>query len=1639
MAVVGWTPVAYSGTEFALDYLLRNFVSCNYQPLRKIWKIFRNTLLVLVLLLVTGWVLIQLPPVQTWLVSQVTGRLSKSLHTTIRIRHVDFSLFNKMILEGTLVEDARKDTLLYAGVVKVNITDWWFFQDKAELQYIGLEDATIKLQRSDSVWNYQFIADYFSGPPKKKDTSQGIQLDLKRLDLSHIHFLKRDGWRGEDMDLRLSALQLDAQTVSFSQKIARIRSLAFTQPEFTLTNYDGKRPPLTDTIEEVFKNDPLHLRLNPADWDITARIVTIRNGSFAHEKPSDTHPNKHFDGNHIFFHDVNTSFNNLRLNKDTITAQLLLNTKERSGFEVRKLSARIKWYPEAMQFNKLDLVTGKSHLKNYFSMHFKTLDDMSDFITHVRMEADFTDADVDSDDIAWFAPDLKDWKKHIQITGHIKGPVCDLQGKNIVLQAGSNTLLNGDIHLKGLPDIQKTFIEFKSNDFRTTYADMSSLVPQIKSIEQPRIDRIEWLRFTGSFTGYVRDFVTNGIISTNLGTAVTNVNMKIPVYSPASYSGTISTDSFNLGPFLDNDNLGIIGFQGKVNGAGLKSATLNATLDGTINHIDFNNYTYRNIQINGAVAKKKFNGELIAADSNLEAKLNGLIDFSLAQPKFDFEADVTKADLTNLNFIKSRVKFNGKFKFNFTGDNIDNFLGTANIYDASIFKNGQRVSFDSLAVESSIVENNKTITVVSNEFDGAIVGEFSIKDLPASFQSFLNKYYPSYIKPAKTIPTNQNFSFVVTTKKVDEYIDLFEKDLKGFNNSGVSGRINSRNNLLDLNVDVPGFSYKKIAFNNLTLKGRGNQDTLSMETSIGEVWLSDSLHFPGTHIQMKSSNDISRIQVTTSANQTLNSANLSAQVLTLPTGVRIRFDPSTFDINSKAWVIDKGGELAFSSNIISADALHIHSGDQQVLVTTHPSSEGNWNDIHVELKKINIGDFTPYFLKTERMEGLLTGTADMSDPFGKPEATFTGEAEQFRFNNDSIGKLALGADYLKATGLINATVHSDNKNYHFDLNGLINIADSSNEPPININADVSDTRIELLEKYLGGIFSNLTGMVTGKLQIVGPGDRLQYLGTMQLKDAGLKVNYTQCSYKIPQATIQFKKDTIDFGTFQLKDKFGHTAELSRGRLLHHSFNDMGFDFAMNTNRLLLLDTKATDNNQFYGTVIGKASMTLKGPEENMVMNIKGEPTDSSNIYLPPSVNRESGDADFIVWKVYGKEMKAGTADRKTTDLLVNLEMNANNYATVYVILDPLSGDIIKANGHGNLNMKVGTSQDLTLNGRYEIDRGNYNFTFQSFIHKPFILSEGVGNFISWNGDPYDANIGIEAVYRAENVRFSDLGLSAASGLGVSSDNVRRYRGDILVTAKLYNKLLRPDIDFQIELPPNSPLKNDQEALAILQKIQSDKNELNKQVSCLVVLNSFVPMSSSTNAFDAPSAVTNVVVSSISGAISNAFSKQVYHLLEKIFNDKSLKVNFNTTLYNGSNLIDNVDQSRFNLDRTNLNFSIGKSFFNEKLTLTFGSALDFGMTAQQTQASSFQFLPDINAEYKITPDGRIVLSFFYRDSYNYLSGGSHTQNSSGTSISYRRDFDRIDELFRKKKKKKDQPPPTTPTETPPPAEVTKDGN
>ena len=84
------------------------------------------------------WLLLQTELVQNIIVGKVTKRLSKDLNTEVRIRHVSFAFFNRMNLEGTLVRDRSKDTLLYANNIKVRVTDWFFLQDTLVLKLLDL-------------------------------------------------------------------------------------------------------------------------------------------------------------------------------------------------------------------------------------------------------------------------------------------------------------------------------------------------------------------------------------------------------------------------------------------------------------------------------------------------------------------------------------------------------------------------------------------------------------------------------------------------------------------------------------------------------------------------------------------------------------------------------------------------------------------------------------------------------------------------------------------------------------------------------------------------------------------------------------------------------------------------------------------------------------------------------------------------------------------------------------------------------------------------------------------------------------------------------------------------------------------------------------------------------------------------------------------------------------------------------------------------------------------------------------------------------------------------------------------------------------------------------------------------------------
>lgn len=1532
-----------------------------------------------------------------------------------------------MDLEGVFMEDQKHDTLLYAGKFQVRITDWFFFKNTAELKYVGLEDATINLSRTDSVWNYTFLEKYFTSTDTSTEKKAGISFDLKKIVMKNVSFIKKDAWTGSDLYAKIGGLDLDAKKITITDKTVDVTNLLLDNPYISLLTYTGKY---------IAANDPVKIektvKQSSPDWNIRFGKITIKNGRFRDDKENMIAEVSHFDGKHIDFSKINGKLENIGWTKDTITGNISLSAQERSGFVVKSLKAKTTIHPKAMIFDNLYLETNKSVLTHFYAMRYNSISDMSNFLHAVTLEGRFSKATISSDDIAFFAPALKTWKKNIKIDGDVKGTVDALSSKDLEVWAGNNTYVHGAVSLVGLPNINETLINIEAEDLRTTYSDAANFIPAIRNIETPALNKLSYLRFKGTYTGFINDFVTYGTIQTNLGTLQTDLNMKFPKNGEPVYAGKISTAGFQIGTFINSPYLGLVDFNGTVKGKGFKWKTLDMTVDGTVRRIQYNDYVYQNITAKGSLTNRLFNGDFAMKDPNADMHLKGLVDLTGKIPVFKATADIVHADLKALGLTTEDFQLEGKFNLDLQASSLSDMIGTARISDASVTSNGKRLAFDSLVVYSNYENGLKKLNAVSNEFNATVTGDFDLKGLPDAFTLFLHRYYPSYIKPPKYVKP-QIFTFDITTGIVEDYMKLIDTRLTGFNNSHVTGSLNTTANTMTVNADVPYAQFKQYQFSDIKLKGSGDLQKLTLTGDLGNAQIGDSLMFPQTSFTIQAQNDVSDVTVNTSSNQVINKANLSAQIRTFSDGATVLLHPSSFVLNGKTWTIEEGGELNFRRNTIVQGGVTLKESNQEIRLWTEPDAIGNWNNLRIAFQNVNVGDISPFLTKKSRIEGLLNGDATIEDPQKRFDINSNLIISGLRLDNDSIGDVKAALVYDNKTGKAIIKANNFDPDHHIDLDVALNVKDSVTN--IRAHSQLNNFRLDYLNRFLFTIFSDITGYVTGNLDFIIENGSKSVTAKARVHDASFKVNFTQVTYKIDDTEIELKKDFIDLNNIHIRDKDGNMA-IVKGGIKHNGFANMDYDILVETQsrQFDLLNTTISNNQTFYGTAKGSGSFILVGPQNDMHMEVDMKASDitPSSITMPPSRTRESGNANFMVERKYGREMTTSST-AAAFNLTYDIHMVANPLVTINVILDDLTGDQITGKGTGDLRISSGTFEPLTIHGRYDIEDGSYNYTFQSLKKFPFKLKRGGNNFIVWDGGAYDATMHLEAIYTAQEVSFAPLVTS-----GLLGSNLTGARDDVNVLATLTGNLFRPKFDFALDFPNKNVAYNSPDFQLAIQQIQQNQNELNKQVAYLIVFNSFAPYEniSGTNPF------SEFTYNTISGLLFGKVNEQLNKILSKIL-PSNASFSFTGSLYN-RDAFNSTSKGIFGLpNQSNINVGLALPLFNERAHITLGGTFDVPL--QDNYQTSLRLFPDVSLELLLNKSGSIKATFFYKQNLDFLTGtapGSIVPRRYGTSISYGREFDNLGELFGKKSKKPvvlKNPPDSTRKQVQDSTIITKTGN
>lgn len=199
----------------------------------------------------------------------------------------------------------------------------------------------------------------------------------------------------------------------------------------------------------------------------------------------------------------------------------------------------------------------------------------------------------------------------------------------------------------------------------------------------------------------------------------------------------------------------------------------------------------------------------------------------------------------------------------------------------------------------------------------------------------------------------------------------------------------------------------------------------------------------------------------------------------------------------------------------------------------------------------------------------------------------------------------------------------------------------------------------------------------------------------------------------------------------------------------------------------------------------------------------------------------------------------------------------------------------------------------------------------------------------------------------------------------------------------------------------------------MKTINRDQLEVSKQATYLIVFKSFAPQA----AVVSNGLNSELINTTISGVINGILANSVQNFFSKVLGS-AVDVNFNysRTLTSITGDAGNAAGSGQNNFRENVSLQFIKSMLNDKLIITFGSDFNFATAGNSTITSgsqSFLFLPDVNVEYKISPDGKFRTSFFYRSSFDVLST-SGKRDRTGGNISFRTEFDN---MFGRRRNKK----------------------
>jgi hypothetical protein len=1061
-------------------------------------------------------------------------------------------------------------------------------------------------------------------------------------------------------------------------------------------------------------------------------------------------------------------------------------------------------------------------------------------------------------------------------------------------------------------------------------------------------------------------------MTTDLGKVASDFVIKnMDFIDKASYLGNIVLENFDIGNFLDNKDLSHVSLNLDVDGKGFSEKYLNTSIKGDITQMDYNQYSYHNVVINGNFKMPIYKGQIAINDPNLEMNFDGLVDLSKKDSKYDFHINIENADLNKLKFVSDNTSLlKADIIVQVSGNTVDNLQGDVFIKKATYQNVKSTYFFDDFDVKSSFdADKIRTITVNSPDIvEGQIVGKYQFNQLKTLMRNSLGSLYTNF-KPQK-VKKGQflKFDFTIYSK----IVEILYPDIAIGSNTVLKGNLNSDSNEFKLNFNSPQIVASKNTFDNIRVS-IDNKNPLynayieldSIKTkyykirdfSLINVTMKDTLYFRSEFKGGLKGEDYYNLNLYHTINKDNNNV--------------IGISKSEMKFKDYLWFLNENetpnNQIVFDKAFKNFEIDDIVLSHENQKIELKGLLKGSaFKDLKLSFKDVDLNKITP-----ENNKFVFEGNINGDVNFKQNNAVYQPTAALI-IDNLSLNKTKLGILNFNIVGdenLRKFTINSslENENIEsFNADGSFEIVNK--ETILDLKLKLDKFNLATLDPLGGDVISNIRGYASGNSTIEGNLQKPQINGRLYIDDAGIGIPYLNVDYQLSEKTIvDLTDEKFLFRNNLLTDTKYSTKGILNGNVSHNDFSDWKLDLTINSKRLLALDTKDSEDAAYFGTAFINGIATINGPAANLFIKVDAKSEKGTSIKIPIN-NAESVSDNSSLHFVTAKEkynIKNGIVEntRNYNGLELEFDFDITPDAEVEVILDRNTGHGMKGKGFGSLLFKINTLGKFNMWGDFQAYEGTYNFKYGGLIDKKFAVKKG--GSISWEGNPMRAQLNIEAVYKT-TANPAVLLENASFNSKVPVEVVIGIRGD----------LMSPEPDFDIEFPTVSNVLKSE-----IQYKLNDKDV--RQTQALFLLSS--------GGFLSPEGVNQ------SDFLAGSLFETATSLLGDIIQSEDDKFQVGINVIGADKRIGKETDGRF--------VATISSKINERITINGKVGVPFGGINESA------IVGDIEVLYRVNDDGTMNLRLFNKENdINYIGQGiGYTQ---GVGVSYEVDFDTFKELVNK---------------------------